>query len=93
MSKMDICSSRNYFLRAILAQDIIGVSQCSAIATAIWQWLVVILGKFPVTGLVDIALPIKDDNYLATIVNFRSFDKSHAVNDALNPPRVNTNSS
>ena len=49
---------------------IIGVSQCSAKATVIWQCLVVILGKFPVTGLVDVALPINDDNCLAEIVNF-----------------------
>ena len=34
------------------------------------QCLVVILGKFPVIGLVDIALPINDDNWLAEIVNF-----------------------
>ena len=34
---------------------------------------IVILGKFPITGFVDIALPINDDNCLAEIANFLSF--------------------
>ena len=34
------------------------------------ECLVVILGNFPLTGLVDIAFPINDDNCLAEIVNF-----------------------
>ena len=65
---MDIVLPENiYFLQ--YSPMIIGVCQCSAVATVTWQSLVVILGKFPVTGFVDIALPINDDNILAEIAN------------------------
>lgn len=66
---MDIVLPEKYLLLQY-SSKIIGVSQCSAIATIIWQCLVVTLGRFPVTGLVDIALPINDDSCVTEIMNF-----------------------
>ena len=55
---------------------------------------IVILGKFPVTGFVDIALPINDDNNIASLRLriFKVFYKNNVDNNALNPPGGYTSS-